>query len=235
MTTSPDSETQRILGEYERRAREVPPDFYALYRPANLFNYQGQQRALLKALHAAAMIPLAERRILETGCGQGQWLAIYEAFGAQRANLAAVDLDPARAAFAAARFPGADIRQGNATELPWSDKSFDIVSQSTMFTSVLDPATRLAIAGEMLRVLKTGGAILWYDFLFDNPRNPNVRGIGRSEIRRLFPGCETRLWRVTLAPPLARRLVPVSWSLARLLEKFRILNTHYFGIVRKPA
>jgi hypothetical protein len=42
-----------------------------------------------------------------------------------------------------------------------------------------------------------------------------------------------RLTRITLAPPLAARLVPVSWITALLLEKVRILNTHYLGVIRK--
>ena len=70
-----------------------------------------------------------------------------------------------------------------------------------------------AIAREMLRVLKPQGSILWYDFFMDNPRNSNVRGIGRRELASLFPDCRIWLRRVTLAPPLARRIVPVTLEL----------------------
>jgi hypothetical protein len=87
----------------------------------------------------------------------------------------------------------------------------------------------------MLRVLKPDGVVVWYDFLFDNPRNANVRGVNAGEIRRLFAGCRLDLRRITLAPPLARRIVPLSWSLARFLEHLRILNTHYLSVIRKPS
>ena len=53
----------------------------------------------------------------------------------------------------------------------------------------------------MLRVVKPQGLILWYDFRYNNPRNPNVQGIGATEIRGLSPGRQVELRKVTLAPP----------------------------------
>ena len=86
----------------------------------------------------------------------------------------------------------------------------------------------------MWRVVKPGGVILWFDFRINNPRNKNVRGISSKEIYSLFPDCSIRrLRRVTLAPPLARRIVPVSWIAASCLEKIPFLRTHYLGIIRK--
>ncbi len=235
MASPAETETERILREYERREREIPADFYALSRPANLFSYQGQQRAVRAALERARAFPLESRQILDVGCGRGQWLSHFEVLGARRDNIAAIDLDPSRVVVAQERFPGADVRIGDAAHLPWDDSSFDLVTQSTVFTSILDAPVRAAVAAEMLRVLKPSGVIVWYDFLFDNPNNKNVRGVGRREVRQLFPDCTVHLCRTTLAPPLARRIVPVSWPLARFLEQLRLLNTHYLGTIRKAT
>lgn len=221
------SEADRILEELRRREREVPADFYSLDRPANRFLRRGQERALARALEEIGQ--LSGKRVLEVGCGSGNWLEMLS--GAK--ELAGIDLDPGRAAGAAARFPGADIRAGDASRLPWASGSFDVVLQSTVFSSILDPAMRRAVASEMLRVLAPGGAILWYDFFVDNPSNPHVRGVRRREIEALFPGCRVALRRTTLAPPLARRIVPVSWKLAELLESLRVLDTHWFGVIRR--
>lgn len=220
------SEADRILEELRRREREVPADFYSLDRPANRFLRQGQERALRKALEEIG--PLSEKRVLEVGCGSGNWLEMMEG-----ARLAGIELDPERAAAAAARFPAADIRTGDASRLPWADGSFDVVLQSTVFSSILDAGMRREVASEMLRVLAPGGAILWYDFFVDNPSNPHVRGVRRREIEALFPGWQVSLRRATLAPPLARRIVPVSWKLAELLESLKVLDTHYFGVIRR--
>jgi ubiquinone/menaquinone biosynthesis C-methylase UbiE len=217
------SEADRILEELRRREREVPADFYSLDRPANRFLRHSQERAL------RTIGSLSGKRVLEVGCGSGNWLEMLE--GA--ASLAGIDLDPGRAARAAARFPGADIRAGDASRLPWQSGSFDIVLQSTVFSSILDAEMRRAVASEMLRVLAPGGAILWYDFFVDNPSNPHVRGVRRREIEALFPGCRISLRRATLAPPIARRIVPVSWKLAALLESLRVLDTHWFGVIRR--
>ena len=230
--TPSEAEAQRILAEYARREREIGTAFYALTNPANLFARHGQERALLAALVSANALPLTDKRILDVGCGRGQWLSIFEDFLATPSKLSGTDLDAARLADAKLRFPVADLRAGDASELPWADGSFDIVHQATMFTSILDASVRKRVAAEMRRVLADDGLILWYDFRFDNPKNPNVRGIGAREIRELFPRCTVDLQLVTLAPPISRRLVERSWLIAAALERLRLLNTHYFGVIR---
>jgi hypothetical protein len=96
---------------------------------------------------------------------------------------------------------------------------------------VLDSTIREMICNEMARVLKSDGLMIWYDFWL-NPMNPQTRGIRPAEIRRLFPNCTFQFRKITLAPPLARRVVPISWGLALLLEGFRVLNTHYLVAIR---
>jgi SAM-dependent methyltransferase len=238
-------EGARILAEYARRRRELPWDYYSLFRPAVLFAKQQRVRAALDLLRREGLADLRERRILEIGCGRGDWLADLEGWGARRELLAAIELDPVRGEAAQARFAawrsesgevraaGADVRIGDASRLPWAAGSFALVIQSTVFSSVLRPDVRAAIAAEMTRVLRPDGAILWYDLRVDNPRNLNVGGVRGAEIRALFPDFRLRLRRVTLAPPLARRLVPRSWLLAGLLERFVVLNTHYLGLLRR--
>lgn len=235
MTGQLDRETERIRREYERRAAAIPSDFYSLCHPANLFSYQSRHRALADALRRAGLLPLSGRRILDVGCGDGQWLGMLLTLEAEEQHLAGIDLDEARLARCRDRYQRADLRLANAAGLPWPAGSFDLVLQSTVFSSVLDHSMRAAIAAEMLRVLRAGGAIVWYDFFLNNPRNPHVRGIRRREIRGLFPGCRLRLQRVTLAPPLARRLVPCSWTVAVVLETMRLFNSHYLGLIQRNA
>jgi len=87
------------------------------------------------------------------------------------------------------------------------------------------------MALEMLRVLKPGGFVIWYDFWL-NPTNKQTRGIKPAEIRQLFPRCKIQQKRVTLAPPIARRLVPFSWGLAYALESLKFLNSHYLALIQ---
>ncbi len=141
---------------------------------------------------------------------------------------------PERIRNARIRIPQADLQTGTASELPWQDESFDLVSQFTVFTSILDVALRRAVAAEMLRVLKPGGAALWFDFRLSNPRNSQVRGVRAAEIRSLFPGCRITISPVLLAPPLARAVASWSWPLAEALQGLPFLCTHYVGLIHKP-
>jgi hypothetical protein len=77
-----------------------------------------------------------------------------------------------------------------------------------------------------LRVTRPTGLIIWYDFWL-NPANPQTRGIRPAEIRRLFPKCLLRFHKITLAPPITRRLAPFAWGLCLFLESLKIFNTHY--------
>jgi len=239
------SELARIRSEYSRREQEIASNFYSISKLANLFSYQQRVRAVLCLLTRMNVLPLSEANILEVGCGGGSWLIDFESWGAKRANLAGIELYSPRALIAQTRLcalrdangnivtMGADIREGDASCLPWVSRSFDIVLLSLVFTSILDVEMKRKIAQEIARVLRPSGIILWYDFFCNSPHNPSVRGIRAGEIRSLFPGFDVCLKRVTLAPPLARIIVPLSWICSVTLEKIGIFNTHYLGVLRK--
>jgi len=235
------NEIERIRVVYADRERRLPADRYSFKWPHVVFAHQQRSRALLQLLVDESVFPLAGKTILDVGCGEGQQLLELVSWGADRGDLTGIDLLDARVMRAKTRLgdrsvegsSAPDLRVGDASLLPWPDGSFDIVHQNTVFTSILDSAMRHAIAREIVRVLKPGGLFVWYDFAFNNPRNPDVRGIGAAEIGSLLPGCEVRLRRITLAPPIARRLVPLSWVGSLMLEKLVVFNTHYLGMIRK--
>lgn len=235
MSERTEAEAARILAENRRREREIPAERYAADDPGHRFLVRGQIRALDAALARHRLLPLGPKRVLEVGCGRGDWLRRLLARGATAERLHGVDLDGDRLAVARERCPGADLRTADAAALPWGDGAFDLVLQSTVFSSILDPEVRRTVAAEMRRVTAPDGAVLWYDFFFDNPCNRQVRGIGRRELARLFPGWRRDLRRTTLAPPLARPLARRSPRLADLLESLRVLDTHYFGVLRPPG
>ena len=233
------NELERIRAEYERRRREVPREHWKV----RLFVRQVRERALLAELARAGALPLGARRILDLGCGSGQWLADFQTWGAARERLAGIELDPDAAALARARLAPsgagaaggeADIRVGEAGDLPWPDGSFDIVLQATMLSSILDPDMRRQVAAEMMRVLAPGGVIVSYDMCVENPRNPHVRALPRRELAELLPGMALRARRVTLALPVSRRLVRLSWPAATALESVGFLNTQLLAILRQP-
>ncbi len=227
------SDLLRLREEYaDREKRLQGSNRYSPLNPAHLYALHTRQSALISALARHGITHLADSDILELGCGSGGVLAELLALGAAHETLHGTDLIFGRIEEARNRLVGIPLTCADGQALPYRAGSFDLVFQFTVFSSVLDHAIRAKLAEEMLRVLrKPGGLIIWYDF-WTNPTNPQTRGIGPSEIRRLFPGCRLALRRITLAPPLARRIVPVSWTLAHVLESLRIFNTHYLAAIR---
>ena len=224
------SELDRIRTEYERRGREVGVEDVRV----RAFVRQGRERALLRGLARAGLLPLDGRRVLDVGCGEGQWLVDFQTWGARQADLAGIELDPGRVAGARERLGAADLREGNAAELPWPDGSFDVVLQATLLSSLVEPDLRRAVAGEMARVLAPGGAIVSYDMRVENRRNEHLRALRRRELEELFPGFGVDVRPVTLLMPLARRAAVRSFRAAAALEATRVLSTHLVAVLRRP-
>ena len=222
----------RLRDEYEdRKRRFAGSDMYSWFNSANLFAIQQRQRAVLAALKKHAVTNLADLRILEMGCGSGGVLAEFLGFGVLPGNLYGVDLLSDRLVHAHHWLSGSGFANADGQSLPFPSRSFDLVMQYTALSSILDADVRRNICAELWRVVKPGGLILSYDFWL-NPTNTQTRGVRPAEIRRLFHGCRFEFQRITLAPPIARRLVPVSWLLSALLEKLNLFNTHYLVAIR---
>ena len=228
-------ERERVQSEYRRREREVAEDFYAPYRPSELFMRAGRKRVAAALLQEAGVFPAPGDECLEVGCGALGWLGDLISWGVPERNLHGIELDAVRLERARSVLPLADLRLGDACGLPWGDGEFRLVVASTLFTSILSAPVRRRVAGEITRVLAPGGALLWYDFAVNNPRNSQVRRVGRRELKGLFPQLAGRVASVTLAPPLARLIAPQSWTLATVLEAVPLLRTHLLGVLVKHS
>lgn len=215
--------------------------------PVARFAHEGRDarmRTLLPSLRSRLGDP-AEWRVLEAGVGGGGLLPwVRDEVGVPEDRLAGVDLSQERISRAREALPAADLRAGSAAELPWPDASFDLIVVSTLFSSVLDPALRGSIAVDCMRVLRPGGALLYYDMrddflgasIFRRLAKPAETWLGRREIERMFPGTQLNLTPATLFLPLARPLVRVSPALAKAAETaLPFLRGHYLGWIGKPS
>ena len=91
-------------------------------------------------------MPLAGR-VLDVGAGAGYYLHRLREFGLE--DGVGVELMDERVAEARRRYPALDVRQGDASDLPFADGEFDLVTQFTVLSSILDPTLRRAVAAEM--------------------------------------------------------------------------------------
>lgn len=229
-------ETRRITDVYREYRQDSPlAEKWSGRNPGNRRIVQERDRARQVLFSRYGYVPLTERRILEIGCGGGKILAGMLADGARPENLAGVDLVAERIEEARHRFPDLRFLQGNAAALDFADASFDLVLLYTVFSSMLDARMQADAARETVRVLKPGGAVVWYDFRFSNPRTRYARGLRRRRIRALFPDLEPHLQSITLLPPLARRLGPLTGFLYPCLAALPPLRTHWLGLLIKPG
>jgi ubiquinone/menaquinone biosynthesis C-methylase UbiE len=225
----------RLRQEYQRRSeRFADQDIYSHMNPSNLFMVQGRQRAVLRLLKKYKVHTLNNQRIIEIGCGSGGVIAEYLTWGAAPNNLYGFDLLFNRLRDASNILPHLSWICANGQNIPYKSGAFDIALQYTAFSSILDDDIKRQVAAEMVRVLKPGGIIIWYDFWL-NPTNRQTKGIRKQELLSLFPKCVLEFNKITLAPPIVRRIVPVSWGFAYFLETVKFLNTHYLVVIRQET
>ena len=228
------TELDGIAERYQRRERAGLADRYSLLRPEVWQMLHERQRALLRVL-AKRPGSLADWRLTEVGCGAGGNLLEMLRIGFVPAHLGGIELLPERYAAARAVLPAAlSLSLGNAAEADIEAGSQDLLLQSTVFSSILDDQVQVAVAAAMWRWLKPGGAVLWYDFIVDNPRNPDVRGVPLKRVRELFPDARIKRQRLTLAPPLARIVCRLHPSAYTLLNSIPWLRTHVLAVIEKP-
>jgi SAM-dependent methyltransferase len=197
---------------------------------------QERQRAMLRLFAHLGWRDLETRRVLEVGCGTGGNLLELLRFGFAPRNLAGIELLPDRFAQAMQALPsGVTLMQGDAAIARFPDESEDIVLQSTVFSSLLDAPFQWRLAQAMWRWVRPGGGVLWYDFTVNNPRNPDVRGVSVARIRELFPQGRLQAQRLTLAPPIARRVCAVHPGLYGVFNALPPLRTHVLAWIEKPA
>ena len=226
------AEERRIRQTYASRRRDIPKDRYSRFNRGHLLTMQKVEREVLSGLARSKVTSLADKDILEVGCGTGEWLRTFLVWGARPEAVAGVDLLEEDVAEARRLLPReVRLQAGNASHLPFADNSFDLVFQFTVFSSILDTHLRRKVAAEMLRVLRPDGLLVWFDLAINNPRNPEVRFVPKNEIGALFPACRIQLKRLTLLTPVAR----VMPRLASLLSQFTLFPTHYLGLITRRA
>jgi SAM-dependent methyltransferase len=222
------AERAAIGARYARRTQRYEP-----WQPWVQATSQELDRALARWLRTHFPGGPRGLRVLEVGCGTGRNLQRLLALGFDPGKLTGNELLPERIAAARTALPPAvTLVPGDALGL--TDGGYDIVFQSLVFSSILDAAFRRALAAHMWSLARPGGGVLWYDFTYDNPANPDVRGVGLPELRALFPAARPLIRRVTLAPPIGRRVSALHPALYGICNALPLLRTHVLAWLPKP-
>jgi ubiquinone/menaquinone biosynthesis C-methylase UbiE len=130
----------------------IAPIYDRLFEPMN---------GALRVLGLRMFLPPRGGAILDVGCGTGMHLEIYKRYDCK---LAGVDTSPAMLGLARARLgESADLRRGDAADMPFADRSFDLVI-CMLALHEMEASTRSAVLQEIARVAKADGRVLLIDF-----------------------------------------------------------------------
>lgn len=187
---------------------------------------------------ALGLTPLCNRRLFDAGCANGKWLEIcYQRWGGRAIHCFGNDQReiPWKKWCQIKPDTGITFIHKPTQDVDLPPRSFDIVHQSMMLSSIVDRGMRIRSAEVLWQLLRPGGILISYDFWL-NPLNPDTVGITRRELRSLFPQSREVYSRsITLAPPLGRKLTFLGESTVLALEKLRIMNTHLLIALERPS
>lgn len=226
------AEAQEVIQRYARR---TGADRYSLLRPEVWQAVQERQRAQLRLFAALGWTSFEDKRLLDVGCGDGGSLLESLRLGFAGRHLTGLELLEERARAARQRLPSeVNVILGDALAAPIAPESQDVVHQAVVFSSLLDDGFQRELAALMWSWVRPGGGVLWYDFTFDNPNNPDVRGVPLRRVRNLFPQAQVRWQRITLAPPISRRVCRLHPAAYTFFNTIPWLRTHLFAWLAKP-
>ena len=115
----------------------------------------------LRALGVRMFPPHEEMTVLDVGCGTGVHLERYQKAGC---DVYGIDLSPSMLEVAHKRLGGgANLRMGDASNMPYPDKKFDLIIMSTVLHE-MPRSVRSTVINESKRTLKGDGRILLIDF-----------------------------------------------------------------------
>lgn len=166
--------------------------------------------------------------LLEIGAGNGSNAKMFLDLGFEIKNIYFNELLPERIQAIKTNYPDNIIFEGNAIEIP-INKKFDIIFQSTVFTSILNQKDREKLSAKMLELLNPNGIILWYDFIYNNPKNEHVKKVNVNELKLLFSTAKKIYYnKITLAPPIGRKIGPLY-----KIFNIPVLRSHILAVIKK--
>ena len=228
-------EQERIRSVYRAWLADERVHAYAWHRADIMEQHAARLRVAGSMLASTIGPDLARLRIVDVGCGSGGFLRQLINWGADPAKLAGTE-------YLQDRLEQARLRSAPAVRWHLGDLDFtpagsvDLVIANTVFSSILTPCARAALAADMWRALAPGGWCMLFDFRYNNPHNPNVRRVSRAELSQWWPAERQRYQSLLLAPPIARRLAGAPRLLGELLTTFvPPLRSHFIYMGRKPG
>jgi len=185
-------------------------DAHAAADEYDVFTPQANVR-LIEAFVRLSALPRGAR-VADLGCGSGVFTELLRRTGYASVGL---DISPKLVALGRSKYPGLELIEGDAENLPFASGSLDGVLLSGLVHHFPDPRR---LATETRRVLKTGGRFVAFDpnrinpfmWLYRDRNSPFYSSVGVTENER---------------PILARRVAQIFRD-----EGFRVQTDYLAGL-----
>ncbi len=185
-------------------------DAHAEHDSYDVFTPQANDR-IIAAFVRLSRLPRGAR-VADLGCGSGVFTELLRRQGFQSVG---IDISPKLIELGRRKYPGLELIEGDAENLPFESASLDGVLLSGLVHHFPDPRR---LAGEVNRVLKSGGRFVAFDpnrmnpfmWLYRDRSSPFYSPIGVTENER---------------PVLARRIADVFRD-----EGFRVQSDYLAGL-----
>lgn len=159
-------------------------DAHAASDEYDVFAPEANAKLIDAVVRLSALQPGA--RIADLGCGSGVFTELLRRRGYHATG---IDISPKLVAVGRSRYPGLDLLEGDAENLPFASDSLDGVLLSGLVHHFPDP--RL-LAAEVHRVLKPGGRFVAFDpnrmnpfmYLYRDRSSPLYSSVGVTENER---------------------------------------------------
>jgi SAM-dependent methyltransferase len=150
----------------------------------DVFTPQANDRLIAAFKRLSSLPPGA--RVADLGCGSGAFTELLRRAGYQSVGL---DISPKLVALGRRKYPGLELIEGDAENLPFETESLDGVLLSGLVHHFPNPRR---LAAEVQRVLKPGGRFVAFDpnrmnpfmWLYRNRSSPFYSSVGVTENER---------------------------------------------------
>jgi ubiquinone/menaquinone biosynthesis C-methylase UbiE len=191
--------------------------------------YEHHYNVLVDALNAVD-VTLENCKVLDFGCGTGEWLRLLVEMGANPEYLTGIDLSESRIESARKKNPSIDWRRTEGDRIPFESSQFDLVMQVVVFSSIIDRDLAQTLLAEMLRVTKPGGYLLWIDHKKNH--SPSLSGYTVQELIEYLPGTSL-VYQESVHPRYFRSRHHSPWLCRSFYHFFKFFCDSWLLVFRK--
>jgi ubiquinone/menaquinone biosynthesis C-methylase UbiE len=180
-------------------------------------------------------------RILDIGCGDGRVLRKLIDWGGSPERMVGVDVNDPILELAERLSPSSiTYKNAHADDLPYADRSFDLVLLFGVIHHILDEELRVRIGRETLRVLNDGGIVMTFNVNLGVEKKMSsffsytTIGLGEQDLARMFPDCD-----IDFAPMLEDAVIsqaaPGNWGslFDRVADSAKGPRDYALAVIRK--